>query len=129
MFNQIIAGKSLPQHLSSDHDPLFRFHRWLANLRILDVEEIKSVPFVPVSHPFVERLIGTIAESRPRTDLERRRPGKAGRVQSLLQRPSRSPVALRAYSGRTIWPTSARLSYAHYARGIIAAAVRMPITA
>jgi len=24
------------------------------------VEVIKSVPFVPVSHPFVERLIGTI---------------------------------------------------------------------
>jgi len=60
MFNQIIAGKSFPRHLSSDHDPLFRFHRWLANLRILEVEEIKSVPFVPVSHPFVERLIGTI---------------------------------------------------------------------
>src|SRR5439155_7145635 len=55
-----IAGKSLPRHLSSDHDPLFRFHRWLANLRILEVEEIKSVPYVPVSHPFVERLIGTI---------------------------------------------------------------------
>ncbi len=60
MFNQIIAGKSLPRHLSSDHDPLFRFHRWLANLRILEVEEIKSVPYVPVSHSFVERLIGTI---------------------------------------------------------------------
>src|SRR5262249_62053780 len=60
MFNQIIAGKSLPRHLSSDHDPLFRFDRWLANLRILEVEEIKSIPFVPVSHPFVERLIGTI---------------------------------------------------------------------
>ena len=58
MFNQIIAGKSLPRYLSSDHDPLFRFHRWLANLRILEVEEIKSIPFVPVSHPFVERLIG-----------------------------------------------------------------------
>jgi hypothetical protein len=27
MFNQIIAGKSLPQHLSSNPDPLFRFHR------------------------------------------------------------------------------------------------------
>ena len=27
MFNQIIAGQSLPRHLSSDHDPLFRFHR------------------------------------------------------------------------------------------------------
>jgi hypothetical protein len=60
MLNQIIAGKSLPRHLSSDHDPLFRFHRWLANLRILEVEEIKSIPYVPVSHPFVERLIGTI---------------------------------------------------------------------
>jgi putative transposase len=60
MFSQIIAGKSLPRHLSSDHDPLFRFHRWLANLRILEVEEIKSIPYVPVSHPFVDRLIGTI---------------------------------------------------------------------
>ena len=39
---------------------LFRFHRWLANLRILEVEEIKSIPNVPVSHPFVERLIGTV---------------------------------------------------------------------
>jgi transposase InsO family protein len=58
MFNQIIAGQPPPQHLSSDHDPLFRFHRWLAN--ILEVEEIKSIPYVPVSHPFVERLIGTI---------------------------------------------------------------------
>jgi hypothetical protein len=29
-------------------------------LRILDVEEIKTVPYVPLSHPFVERLIGTI---------------------------------------------------------------------
>ena len=52
---EIIAGKSPPQHLSSDHDPLFRFGRWLANLRILEVEEIKSIPYVPVSHPFVER--------------------------------------------------------------------------
>ena len=60
MFNQIIAGKSPPRHLSSDHNPLFHFHRWRANLRILEVEEIKSIPYVPVSHPFVERLIGTI---------------------------------------------------------------------
>ena len=29
-------------------------------MRILEVEEIKSVPYIPVSHPFVERLIGTI---------------------------------------------------------------------
>ena len=32
------------------------------NLRILDVEEIKSVPCAPISHPFVERLIGTIRQ-------------------------------------------------------------------
>ena len=46
--------------VSTDHDPLYRFHRWLANLRILEVEEIKTVPHAPMSHPFVERLIGTI---------------------------------------------------------------------
>jgi len=60
MFNCAVAGQALPKHLSTDHDPLFRFHRWLANLRVLDIEEIKSVPYVPASHPFVERLIGTI---------------------------------------------------------------------
>ena len=37
-----------------------RIHRWEANLRILVVEEVKSVPTVPRSHPFVERLIGTV---------------------------------------------------------------------
>jgi len=31
-----------------------------ANLRILDISEIKTVPYAPLSHPFVERLIGTI---------------------------------------------------------------------
>ena len=60
MFNHAVAGQSLPTYVSTDHDPLFRFHRWLANLRILEIEEIKSIPCVPVSHPFVERLIGTI---------------------------------------------------------------------
>jgi transposase InsO family protein len=60
MFNHAAAEKPLPKHLSTDHDPLFRFHRWLANLRVLEIDEIKSVPYAPVSHPFVERLIGTI---------------------------------------------------------------------
>ena len=32
----------------------------MANLRILEIDEIKTVPHVPVSHPFVERLIGTM---------------------------------------------------------------------
>ncbi len=60
MFNLATAGAPLPKHLSSDNDPLFRFSRWKANLRILEIEEIKTVPYVPMSHPFVERLIGTI---------------------------------------------------------------------
>jgi putative transposase len=30
------------------------------NLRILEVKGIKTVPYVPLSHPFVARLIGTI---------------------------------------------------------------------
>ena len=61
MFNHAIAGAlTLPRHLSSDRDPLFEFHRWKANLRILDVTEIKTVPEVPLSHPFIERLVGTI---------------------------------------------------------------------
>jgi len=60
MFNRVIHTQTLPRHLSSDHDPLYRFHQWQANLRVLDVKEIKTVPYVPLSHPFVERLIGTI---------------------------------------------------------------------
>ncbi len=60
MFNRAISGSDPPRHLSSDNDPLFRFHRWKANLRILNVTEIKSVPYVPMSHPFIERVIGTI---------------------------------------------------------------------
>ncbi len=60
MFNRAIGRQAAPTYLSSDHDPLYRFHQWQANLRILDVEAIKTVPYVPLSHPFVERLIGTI---------------------------------------------------------------------
>ena len=60
MFNKIIARKTLPTHLSTDNDPLFNFYRWEANLRILEINAIKSVPYIPISHPFVERLIGTI---------------------------------------------------------------------
>jgi putative transposase len=60
MFNAAIPGDARPKRFSSDHDPLFRLHRWFGNLRIREIEEIKSVPYAPVSHPFVERLIGTI---------------------------------------------------------------------
>ena len=60
MFNRAIAGQRLPKRVSTAHDPLFGFHRWLANLRVLAIDEIKSVPYAPVSHPFIERLIGTV---------------------------------------------------------------------
>ena len=60
MFNAATHGQGAPRHLSTDHDPLFEAHRWQANLRLLEIDEIKTVPHVPLSHPFVERLIGTI---------------------------------------------------------------------
>ncbi len=60
MFNQAIRGQSTPKRISSDNDPLYLFHQWQANLGVLGVDEVKSVPYVPLSHPFVERLIGTI---------------------------------------------------------------------
>ncbi len=58
LFNKIIAGQAPPKYLSSDNDPLFEYHRWQANLRIMEIDEIKSVPGVPTSPPFVERVIG-----------------------------------------------------------------------
>jgi transposase InsO family protein len=60
MFNRAIRGQPAPKYLSTDHDPLYRFHRWLANLRLLDITEIKTIPYAPLSHPFIERLIGTV---------------------------------------------------------------------
>jgi putative transposase len=60
MFNAAIHGRGAPRHLSTDHDPLFEAHRWTANLRILEIDEVKTVAYVPLSHPFVERLIGTM---------------------------------------------------------------------
>ena len=103
MFNHAVSGRPLPKHLSTDHDPLFRFHRWLANLRVLEIEEIKSVPYAPVSHPFVERLIGTIRREYldrmffwNAVDLMRK-----GRVPRVLQRPSRSSRARRLDTSAT----------------------------
>ena len=80
-------------------------------MRILKVEEIKSVPYVPVSHPFVERLIGTIrrefldhvliwnAVDLGRKLVEFRTYYNEDRVHQSLS---------AQYSGRTIWPTAAR---------------------
>ena len=66
--NQFQARASLPQQIAEaivqPACPRFRGHDRLGEahplLRVLDVEEIKTVPYAPRSHPFVERLIGTI---------------------------------------------------------------------
>src|SRR6202521_5587122 len=42
MFNAAIHERGAPRHLSTDHDPLFEAHRWTANLRILEIVEIKT---------------------------------------------------------------------------------------
>jgi transposase InsO family protein len=60
MFNSAISTMGTPTYLSTDNDPLFDYHRWQANLRILEIDEIKAIPYTPISHPFIERLIGTI---------------------------------------------------------------------
>ncbi len=60
MFNQAVSQMGIPRYLSSDNDPLYTFQRWRVNLRILGIEKIKSIPYAPISHPFIERLIGTV---------------------------------------------------------------------
>jgi hypothetical protein len=58
MFNRAIRGQRwMPNFLSSDNDPLYRFHQWQANLRILEVTEIKPVPYVPLSIPSWKGLL------------------------------------------------------------------------
>jgi len=57
---QATDGQGWPKYLSSDNDPLFQYHRLKANLRVLEIEEIKSIPQVPMSHPFVGRLIESV---------------------------------------------------------------------
>ena len=52
MFNAAIHGQGAPRHLSTDHDPLFEAHRWRANLRILEINELKTVPHVPLSQDY-----------------------------------------------------------------------------
>jgi putative transposase len=87
MFRLAIRGHGMPKYLSSDHDPLYQFHQWQANLRVLEVTEVKTVPYIPWSHPFVERLIGNhpprAAGSNPVLD-HRRSGDKAHRFSTLL---------------------------------------------
>jgi putative transposase len=65
MFNQAIRGcRAMPKYLSSDHDPLYRFKQWQANLRILEVAEIKTVPYVPLSLRRLSLLLSGVNSAR-----------------------------------------------------------------
>ena len=116
MFNHATASLCQPTS-SADHAPLYRFHQWQANLRILNIREIKTVPYVPRSHPVVERLIGTVRrECLDRmlfwtpADLERKlvefqqyynehrtHAGRAGRPPAPSQNTAGAWASLRAY--------------------------------
>jgi transposase InsO family protein len=118
MFNRAIRGQRwLPKYLSSDHDPLYKFHQWQANLRILEVTEIKTVPYVPLSHPFVERLIGTIRRTARFQDLLQppSHPSLTGRANpgyaSVTTRRQSARVSLAATLSRSISDTHGRLSF------------------
>ena len=120
MLRRAIRERGLPKYLSSDHDPLYRFHQWQANLRVLEVTEIKTVPYVPLSHPFVERLTGTIRREYldrilfwTTADLEtklldfkdyfnghRTHAGLEGRLPEPLVTGSMSPIDLTSYRWR-----------------------------
>jgi len=90
----------LPKYLSSDNDPLYPFHQWQANLRILEVTEVKSIPYVPPSvrgkanrHPST-RVFGS------HVVLDDCRSGKqTARFQDLLQPPSHAYRTGRANAG------------------------------
>jgi hypothetical protein len=101
MFNDVISGNGLPRRLSMDHDPLFQFHRWQANLRILDVQRVLTVPQIPWSHPFIERLISTLRREYldrlffwTADDLER----KLESFKHYLQRGSRASRSIRRHA-------------------------------
>ena len=48
MFNRAIRGQRwISKYLSSHNYPLYRFHQWQANLRVLELTEIKSYPTFP----------------------------------------------------------------------------------
>ncbi|MFK7825184.1 MAG: integrase core domain-containing protein [Oligoflexales bacterium] len=59
-FNKLISEiGTKPKYLSTDNDPVFNFHLWQINLDMMKIGQIKSVPGIPTSHPFIERCIGS----------------------------------------------------------------------
>jgi hypothetical protein len=53
MFHRATRRHSLPNYLSSNHDPLYRFHQWEANFRILEVTENQDCSLRAAFAPFL----------------------------------------------------------------------------
>jgi hypothetical protein len=51
MFNAAMHGQGAPRQLSTDHDPLFEATAGTANLRTVEINEIKTVPHVSCHTP------------------------------------------------------------------------------
>jgi len=72
MFNRAIRWQlKMPKYLSTDNDRLYRFRQWLANLRVLEVTEIKTVPYVPLSQDYASHCTSGVRCDT--TSLARRR--------------------------------------------------------
>ena len=56
MFFNIVSDSALPKRISTDNDPLFESLIWKINLAEWGVDEIKSVPSIPWSRPFVDQV-------------------------------------------------------------------------
>jgi hypothetical protein len=84
MFNQAIAGQAPPTRLSTDHDPLFQFRRWQANLRILGVETVQTVPWVPRSQDYASYCTSLVGSARTTTGRDLRRSFRPCSLQGAL---------------------------------------------
>jgi putative transposase len=65
MFNRAIRGPTTPKYLSADNDPWVSIPSAAGQPPSAGGDGIKTVPYVPLSHPFVERLIGTVRRGMP----------------------------------------------------------------
>jgi hypothetical protein len=84
MIHRAIRGQTTPNYLSTDNDPLYRFHQWQADLRVLEVTEIKTVPYVPSVCGAAHRDL-TPRMPGPHAILDHNRPGgEATRLPTLL---------------------------------------------
>ena len=88
MFQRAIPGPWLPKYLSTDNDPLYRFHPWQANLRGWEVMEIKTVPLCAAIATLCGAACWNPKERVPGSNriLDNRRPGgEAARISEVFQ--------------------------------------------